>query len=175
MRHLIIALLCASALALTDDSSSAPGRVDTKPQLKPEKKEPPMLGVVTGAGLGLSKLSPVKAYTVIRPYLKNPMAMPKKMLAFVGLILVSFYMLLNALTSFVSLMASPQTNVMYLCASSASFHAALFALRGPQPQFQWLTTADRLPFTMLSFLSFVVALREAVSYTHLTLPTIPLV
>ena len=54
MRHLIIALLCASALALTDDSSSAPGRVDTKPQLKPEKKEPPMLGVVTGAGLGLS-------------------------------------------------------------------------------------------------------------------------
>jgi len=38
---------------------------------------------------------------------------------------------------------------MSLCASSASFHAGLFCLRGPQKQFAWLTAPERLPFTMV--------------------------
>ena len=105
MRSLVLALLCASALALTSDSASAPGKVDTKPKLQTEPQPPPpRLGVVSAAGLGLAKLSPLKCYAIVRPYLKNPMAVPKRMLAFLGLMLFSFYMLLSALTSVASLM-----------------------------------------------------------------------
>ena len=59
---------------------------------------------------------------------------------------------------------------MSLCASSASFHAGLFALRGPQRQLAWLTAPDRLPFSMLSLLSFVVAFREATGDAWLSAP-----
>ena len=104
LRSLVLALLCASALTLTPDSASPPGKVDTKPKLQTEPQPPPRLGVVSAAGLGLTKLSPLKCYAIVRPYLKNPMAVPKRMLAFMGLMLFSFYMLLSALTSIASLM-----------------------------------------------------------------------
>ena len=163
LRGLALALLCASqASALSPpDSTSPPGKVDTKPKLQTEPQLPPRLGAVSAAGLGLAKLSPLKCIAIVRPYLKNPMAVPKRVLAFVGLMLFSFYMLLSALTSIASLMLRPQSNLMSLCMSSASFHAGLFALKGPQAQLEWLTTPDRLPFSMLSLLSFVVAFREA--------------
>ena len=158
LRSLVLALLCASALALTPDSASPPSKLDTKPKLQTEPQPPPRLGVVSqhdrsarlaapqlgscacsgrawrlwagrlapgpgpgpdpdpdpdpdsdptvarqvsAAGLGLSKLSPLKCYALVRPYIKNPMAVPKRILAFLGLMLFSFYMLLSALTSIV--------------------------------------------------------------------------
>ena len=104
LRSLVLALLCASALALTPDSASPPSKLDTKPKLQTEPQPPPRLGVVSAAGLGFAKLSPLKCYAIVRPYLKNPMAVPKRMLAFMGLMLFSFYMLLSALTSIASLM-----------------------------------------------------------------------
>ena len=100
LRSLVLALLCASALALTSDGGSPPGKLDTKPKLQTEPPPPPpRLGVLSATGLGLGKLSPLKCYAMARPYLKNPMAVPKRLLAFAGLMLFSFYMLLSALTS----------------------------------------------------------------------------
>jgi len=188
LRSLVLALLCASARALTSDGGSPPGKLDTKPKLQTEPPPPPpRLGVLSATSLGLGKLSPLKCYAMAAPYLKNPMAVPKRLLAFAGLMLFSFYMLLSALTSLASLLIRPQaapspspnpdpnpkstpnpnpdpspaskpeltlrlrpqSNLMSLCASSASFHAGLFCLRGPQKQFAWLTAPERLPFTMV--------------------------
>ena len=109
LRSLVLALLCASALALTSDGGSPPGKVDTKPKLQTEPQPPPpRLGVLSATGLGLGKLSPLKCYAMAAPYLKNPMAVPKRLLAFAGLMLFSFYMLLSALTSLASLLIRPQ-------------------------------------------------------------------
>ena len=47
LRSLVLALLCASALALTPDSASPPSKLDTKPKLQTEPQPPPRLGVVS--------------------------------------------------------------------------------------------------------------------------------
>ena len=50
VRSLVLALLCASALALTPDSASPPSKLDTKPKLQTEPQPPPRLGVVSQHG-----------------------------------------------------------------------------------------------------------------------------
>ena len=154
-------LLCATALAVSSDD--APKVPSSKPKLEPEKRSP-RLGVLSAAA-GLSKLSPAgslaKYYTTIAPYLKNPMALPKKVLGSLALMLVAMYYVLSALTSLPSLLSSPSSNVMNLCIGTALFHTAMFVMRGPEQHLRRLTTPERLPYTMSTGLSFVVALKAS--------------
>ncbi|KAL1503554.1 hypothetical protein AB1Y20_012033 [Prymnesium parvum] len=165
-RALLLAALLSSLAAAEDASPRAGAPKPHVPPKPPPPLEPrPPKPRLAARSFAVLKLDPIRAagavsaaMSHVRPYLTNPMKLPAGTKWFLLLAALSFWFLLRTLTSIFTFLISPNTFAFNLCCGTALFHASLAALRGPRGHVARLTTAERMPHTMTTFISMLAAL-----------------
>jgi len=159
-------LLCACAAGAAADDPSTPKLEKPKPAptswaaLTSKISAAPLLSV-RGAPIGMVRYA-AKGYEVVRPYMVNPLSLPREKGLFLALFLVAVLKLLSSLTSVLMFFTDPVRFTSSLCFGTVLFKASFVALYGPQAQLGKWTRVDRLPYTMLYSFSLAAALYNGV-------------
>lgn len=158
--------LCLASAAAKDERpplpSSKPKPTSAAAEAKP--LDVPKPGLISSFRLDPLRLATTatKTLAVVKPYLKNPLALPAGTKWFLGMAVLSLWFLLQALTAVFSIITKPHAVVMNLCIGTFLFHASLFALRGPPEQMRRLSTQERLPYTMTTLCTMLAAFWAAI-------------